>query len=362
MFDADKVYEYIYERKPVTLYCSSHHSTSSAAQVPITMNYRALGPTKLQISELGFGCGGVGGLFVRGAHREMVTAVERAIDLGINYFDTASIYGDGRSEANLGAVLQELDADVLVGTKVRLTTSELTHIQDAVMTSVATSLARLRVDRIDLIQLHNPIGRHRDAERGVIGVSDVPPVLDAFEKLQDSGQVEYFGINGLGDTDAVHRAIEMKRTQSIQVCYNLINPSARHTVPTTFPFQDYRRLIQKAAAIGAGVIVIRVLAGGALSGSPHRHPIAATTVTPIATSMKFSDDGTRAQAFQYLVDEGYTSNLVEAAIRFAISNPLLSTALVGFSSVAHLDAAARYVAEGTLPSNAVQRIVTTQTW
>ena len=79
----------------------------------------------MEFSEIGFGCGDVGGLMVRGEPADQVRAVARAMELGINYFDTASRYGGGRSETNLGRVLKELSADVFVGTKYSLS---LIHI------------------------------------------------------------------------------------------------------------------------------------------------------------------------------------------------------------------------------------------
>ena len=84
------------------------------------MEYRKLGRTGLEVSVVGFGCGNVGGLMIRGEHGDQVRAAARAMELGINYFDTASSYGNGQSEQNLGRVLNELSADVYVGTKVRL--------------------------------------------------------------------------------------------------------------------------------------------------------------------------------------------------------------------------------------------------
>ena len=85
-------------------------------------------------------------------------AVSRAIELGINYFDTAPLYGNGQSEVNLGAVLRELKADVLIGTKVRLTGEDMGRIGAAITRSVEGSLRRLGREAIDLIQLHNHIG------------------------------------------------------------------------------------------------------------------------------------------------------------------------------------------------------------
>src|SRR5688572_9542265 len=107
------------------------------------MDYRPLGRTGLRVSTLGFGCGNVGGLLVRGSPAERERAVARGIELGINYFDTASIYGDGLSEQHLGAALRALRADVLVGTKVRLTPGDLGEMAAAIARSTDESLRRL---------------------------------------------------------------------------------------------------------------------------------------------------------------------------------------------------------------------------
>ena len=73
-----------------------------------SVKYRTLGRTGLEVSEIGFGCGNVGGLMIRGSEQEQIEAVSRALELGINYFDTAPLYGNGQSETNLGKVLTEL--------------------------------------------------------------------------------------------------------------------------------------------------------------------------------------------------------------------------------------------------------------
>src|SRR3569623_2401032 len=89
------------------------------------MQMRGFGRTGLQVSVLGFGCGAVGGLRVRGAPADQERTVARALAAGINYFDTAVQYGDGESEKNLGRILRQLKpANVVVGTKVRLPPGE----------------------------------------------------------------------------------------------------------------------------------------------------------------------------------------------------------------------------------------------
>ena len=97
------------------------------------MKVNRFGDTELQVSELGFGCGAVGGLMVLGDHKEMMNAVEYAIDSGINYFDTARMYGDGLSEIHTGAILRELNkADLLIGTKVRIAGDEFEDINSLI--------------------------------------------------------------------------------------------------------------------------------------------------------------------------------------------------------------------------------------
>ncbi len=326
----------------------------------VNMRYHVLGKTGLKVSELGFGCGSVGGLLVRGNQEEMTRTVRRAIDLGINYFDTASMYGNGKSESNLGTVLQKLNADVTIGTKVRLSNAELNDIDKAITESVDRSLKRLRLDCIDLIQLHNPVGLSRDPLQSRVGFDDLGAVIEAFQSLKEHRRVRFYGINGLGDSDALIQTVETTGAQTIQTCYNLLNPTAAYSLSRSFPFQDFKRLIPRAQAKEMGIIAIRVLAGGALSGDERRHPNAAKSVSPIATGTSYSDDVARGKRFQFLVDEGYVTSLAEAAIRFATSNPYISTALIGISSIEQLEQAVEYASKGALAPNVLQEIENVQ--
>jgi aryl-alcohol dehydrogenase-like predicted oxidoreductase len=324
------------------------------------MDYRQLGRTGLEVSTLGFGCGAVGGLLVRGDRKEMQRAVARAVDLGITYFDTARSYGNGASETNLGVVLDELKPGVVIGTKVQLDAEDMQDIESAIIDSAEGSLKRLRRDRIDLFQLHNPIALQRRPERAWVGVDDLGPVVRAFQKLQQQGKLRYWGINGLGETEALHQVISNVPTDTIQSCFNLINPSAGLPMPAAFQHQDYRQLIDAAAAKQIGVIAIRVLAGGALSGSVDRHVNAASSVDPIASGQSLAEDVQLSRQFQFLVQEGYTGSLVEAAIRFVASKPEVSTLLVGISDLDQLEQAAAAVAKGPLPDEALGRL--NQVW
>ena len=322
------------------------------------MNYRPLGQSGLQVSTLGFGCGAIGGLLVRGDYPTMRQTVARAIELGVNYFDTAALYGNGQSEVNLGAVLRELGADVLVGTKARLTRpEELTQIEQTIIQSVEGSLRRLGREVIDLIQFHNSLGVERNLARSLVTPADLETVIRAFQKLQQQGKIRHWGITGLGETEPLQQVINSSNIASVQCCYNLLNPSAGMPVSADFPFQDYGRIVNTAAARKIGVIAIRVLAGGALSGVLERHPVAAREVNPSASSSAYTEDVARAQRLAWLIDEGHVTTLVEAAIRFVISSPAVSTALVGISTAEQLEQAVTYVNRGALPATVLARIV-----
>ena len=319
------------------------------------MQSRSLGKTGLTVSTLGFGCGNVGGLIIRGTPAERERAVARAMELGVNYFDTAPSYGDGESERNLGQVLKALKARVQVGTKFRLDPHDLHDIPGAVARSLDQSLKRLAMERVDLFQLHNRIESARGA--GALSLGDVlNEVVPAVQKLRQQGKVGFCGITALGETRALHQAIDSGPIDTAQVCYNLLNPSAGFSVPAGFPAQDFGGLLDRTRERRMGVIVIRVLAAGALSGVEARHPVAVPSVDPIATAPDYRTDVTRAQRLGALVREGHVENLIEASIRLAVSSDAVSTVLVGYSSLEHLEAAAAAVNRGPLPPAALQRL------
>ncbi|MGH7305438.1 MAG: aldo/keto reductase [Candidatus Rokuibacteriota bacterium] len=319
------------------------------------MESRSLGKTGLRVSTLGFGCGNVGGLIIRGTPAERERAVARAIELGVNYFDTAPSYGDGESERNIGQVLRTLKAPVYLGTKFRLDPPDLRDIPGAVARSLDASLKRLGMERVDLFQLHNRIEPARGA--GALSLGDVlGEVVPAVQKLRQQGKVGFCGITGLGETRALHQALDAGTIDTAQVCYNLLNPSAGAAVPAGFPAQDFGRLLDRARERRVGVIVIRALAAGALSGVEARHPVAVPSVDPIATAPDYRTDVARAQRLGALVQEGYVENLIEASIRLAVASEAVSTVLVGYSSLEHLEAAAAAVDRGPLPAAALERL------
>jgi aryl-alcohol dehydrogenase-like predicted oxidoreductase len=324
------------------------------------MEKRIFGRSGMRLSILGFGCGAVGGLMVRGDPADQERAVARALDAGVNYFDTAVQYGDGESEKNLGRVLKKLHpADVVVGTKVRLKSSEFARIGEAVTTSLEGSLQRLGREQVDIFHLHNAITSTGGGDSLTVR-QVLEEVVPAFDRLRRRGKTRFLGITAVGDTTALREVIDARVFDSAQVCYNMLNPSAATALPENYPAQDYGRLFGRTQAAGVGVVGIRVLAGGALSGSAERHPIASPPPQPIGSAASYDADLARARRLMPLVAAGFAASLAEAAIRFAISHPAMGTILVGMASPQQFEQALAAVQQGPLPPVALDRLAKLQ--
>src|SRR5882672_6717629 len=131
------------------------------------MEYRLLGRSDISVSVIGFGCGGNARLMTGEDETLRLSTLRRALEAGINYFDTAPVYGDGRSERNLGRDLRSLGANPVISTKVVLQTTDLGDPSSAVIRSVEQSLTRLGVDHIDILILHNRVFEASDGDFGI---------------------------------------------------------------------------------------------------------------------------------------------------------------------------------------------------
>jgi L-galactose dehydrogenase/L-glyceraldehyde 3-phosphate reductase len=324
------------------------------------METRSFGRSGLNVSVLGFGCGAVGGLMVKGTEAEQERAFARALDAGITYFDTAALYGDGLSEQNLGRVVRSLKPRTFVyGTKVRIQAAQKSDIRGAINASVEASLKRLGMERCDILHLHNQITTD-GAQSAVTAAQVINEVIPAFEKLQWEGKIGVAGLTATGDTSEIVKAIDTGAFESAQVSYNMLNPSAATTLPQNYPAQDYGRLFAHMQAKGTGVIGIRVLAGGALSGTDAREPNASPPPDPIGSATSFAADLARARRFTPLIDEGFAKTLAELATRFAISTPSIGTALMGIATLNQLEQAIAAAEKGPLPAAALKRIAEIQ--
>src|SRR6202012_79747 len=147
---------------------------------------------------------------------------------------------------------------------------------------------------------------------------------------------------------------------SAQVVYNMLNPSAAEALPKDYPAHDYGRLFDHTVKSGVGVVGIRVLAGGALSGSAERHRIASPPPEPIGSAMNYDADIERARRLMPLVKDGFAGSLTEAATRFALTHDAMGTILVGIATPEQFDGALAAVEKGPLPKAALQRLAELQ--
>jgi L-galactose dehydrogenase/L-glyceraldehyde 3-phosphate reductase len=282
----------------------------------------------------------------------------------VTYFDTAPSYGDGRSEENLGRALASLGeaGRAIVGTKVRLSPTELAEPDGAaaaIRRSLEQSLGRLGRERVDLLQLHNPI-RETAAQDdpGAIAVERVlGEITDGLQTLVREGKAGHVGFTGAGETEALQRVLERGRFETVQAYHNAINPSAVWPGASSGE-QDFDGLVGTAADHGVGVINIRVYAAGALAGDVARHPIAADVGgRPLVAGAGYGDDVARSSGPAGLAAELGLENALELGLRLALAAPGISTVLVGLSSLEHFQAALRWEARGPLPGSAVDRVV-----
>ena len=321
------------------------------------MQYRTVGKTGVKISEIGFGCGNNAVLMVKAPYDEQKKAVRHALDLGINFFDTAFAYGLGKSEENLGRILNDLGAEPVISTKIRLEADAVGDVRVATIRAVEAGLKRLNRPRVDFIQLHTRVTLERGAGKrfsltppDVLGANGV---IQGFKTMRDQGKVGYFGFSGLGDAAALHALVESGEFHGFQAYYNLLNPSAGQPVPQGFSALDYRLIIDRAAAKGMGAFVIRVLAGGALTSDPNAG--GGSSPEPLSPGSDYSLDVERAEKVRGALDVD-RKNLAQAAIRFGLMKTEISTVLVGFSNTAHIDQAVACSGAGGLSQDAMAKV------
>jgi aryl-alcohol dehydrogenase-like predicted oxidoreductase len=321
------------------------------------MQYRTLGKTGVKISEIGFGCGNNAVLMVKASYEEQLKAVRHALGLGINYFDTAFAYGLGKSEENLGRILKELGATAVVSTKIRLEADALSDVKAATVRAVEAGLARLQREHVDLIQLHTRVTFARGSgKRFSLTPKDVlgpKGVVEGFKAMRDRGKVGHFGFSGLGDPKALHELVDSGEFHSFQAYYNLLNPSAGERVPPGFSALDYGLIIDKAAAKGMGATVIRVLAAGALTSDPGAG--GGSSPEPLSPGSDYPLDLKRTEKVKVALGLS-GKELTQAAIRFGLMKPEVSTVLVGFSNTAHIDEAVACSGAAALSNEQMERI------
>lgn len=316
------------------------------------MKYRRLGRTGIDVSELVFGCGNVGGLLIRGTPDDMRTTVGRALDAGINWFDTAAAYGDGVSERSLGSLLQTFDDAPYVSTKLRLDIDCLDDAAGEVERRMAESLDRLDRPSVDLVQLHNPIARETGGRNAIAETELTRPggVIDALDRIRDQGLTRFIGMTGLGEGESCRRIAETGRFDTIQLYYNMLNPSAARTMPPRWTGQNFAGLLGACRGQDMGVIAIRIMAAGILASDVrHGRESMLTSDTDVASEER------KTRAVFDALGDGHGTR-AQAAIRFVLSNPDISAANIGVAEPAQFEESLGAIDLGPLPAEVLARL------
>ena len=313
------------------------------------MRFRMLGSTGLQVSEIGFGTGGTAGLMVAGSFEQQSEAVARAIELGVNYFDTAPDYGDGVSETNLGRVLRELGVRPLITTKVEVREADLADIAGHVERSLEASLLRLGLDYVDIVQIHNgPTAtatnlQGRDYRR--LGIEDyfaAGGAIEGLERIRRAGKTRHLGFICRGnDGESVKRLLDTGLFGMINLVHTLINPTAAIAKPAGLDVDaDFGQVIPYAREKGIGSAVYSPLVGGVLAdrfvAGEAPHPLSGAGRDPAAQSERRRQGLQQAEALSFL-SAGGDRSLAQAAVRFILMDEGVTTVLGGFSDTAQLE-------------------------
>lgn len=315
------------------------------------MRYRTFGRTGLQVSELVFGGGWVGGVLIHQDDGTKLATLRRAVEAGINWIDTAPAYGKGQSEQALGWLLKEIDGAPHLSTKVLLDTARLDDIPGQIERSLHESLKRLERESVDLLLLHNAI--EPTATAGAVTPAHVlraKGAADALERAREQRLTRHIGFTALGDAASCRQVIESGRFDAAQVYYNVLNPSAARGMPGRWAGHDFGGLIAACKAQGTAVMAIRVFAAGVLATDVrHGREVIITSATDVGMEER------RARAVSSALGSAYGTR-GQTALRFVLANPDVSCAIIGLAEPAHLEEALAGAALGPLPKQALDTL------
>ena len=301
-----------------------------------------------EVSSLTLGGGGTGQVWGQTSRQEAVATVKSAVDRGITFLDVAPTYGDGEAEEVIGEAFGgRLPAGVRVSSKCRLGNPPPGEVLAQLRTSLNESLARMKLERVDLFFLHNMIIADEDQARyaGTPRALFVDSVLPAFEQLREEGRIGAWGITGIGVPDVILETIGSDPPpQAIQVIANLLDsPGALQR------FDGPARPREIAAAAhrhGVGIMGIRAVQAGALTSGfdrqlPDDHPDMA--------------DYRRAEPFRELSRE-LGESPAALAHRYALSMEGIATVVLGVKNRTELRECVEAEARGPLDPELVSRI------
>ena len=315
------------------------------------MKLRTFGRTGIRVSEVIFGAGAVGGILVHKDDATKREALRRAFAGGVNWVDTAAQYGNGKSEESLGWLLPELGAKPYLSTKFQLDVENLKDVPGQIEERFKGNLARLKRSSVDVLQLHNRIGSKPGGR--VMTVEQIlgkDGVAEGMERLREKGLIRHMGITAIGEAPSVIEVIRSGRFDSAQVYYNLLNPSAARKMPKAWIGHDFNGVVEACRAHGVAVMAIRIFAAGVIATDERTGRESVLTAN---TSV--AEDERKTKAVFDAIGSGHGTR-GQVALRYVLSNPDVSAAIIGSAELHHVDEALQAAALGPLPKDVLARL------
>ena len=321
------------------------------------MKKNKLGRTGLDISQVILGGGWVGGLFIDPKYETMEKAIEFSIESGINWIDTAESYSDGQSEKNIGDLLSSLPGEnkLQVSSKVRLDPTSSETFESQLDRKLDNSLKRLKLDKLELYQLHNKITLEESDETLTSAqILKTNSVSEIMEKIKEDGRVDSIGFTALGDTVPIKDVVNRGSFDTVQIYYNLLNPTANFDDKGLWNDHDFSGLISDCQKQNMGIMGIRIFAAGLLA-TDIRHG----REIPVTHVIDTSEQEKRVKKIFELVGEAH-GNRAQFSLRYGLSTNNLHSVVLGLASLDHLENSIQAVEMGPLPKDVLEEILKLQ--
>jgi aryl-alcohol dehydrogenase-like predicted oxidoreductase len=284
------------------------------------MQYRELGRTGWKVSAISFGAWAIGGTWGNVQDEESLAALHRALDLGVNFFDTADVYGDGRSEQLLARLRKERSEHFYIATKVgrRLDPHiALGYTRQNLTAFVERSLKNLEVEALDLLQLHCPPTE----------VYYMPEAFDALDDLVKGGKLRYYGVS-VEKVEEALKAMEYPNVQSVQIIFNIFR---QRPLDLFFGEAERRRVgILARLPLSSGMLTGKMTSTSTFENDDHRHGNRKGEWFDRGETFSGLDYETGLQAvdeLRALLPEGMT--LTQMALRWILMFPAVTCAIPG---------------------------------
>ncbi|HEU4492848.1 MAG TPA: aldo/keto reductase [Rubrobacteraceae bacterium] len=285
------------------------------------MEYRKLGETGMRVSGISLGTWAFGSEWGEVSDEDSYAALNRALDLGVNFLDTADVYGDGRSERLIGRLLRDRsDDEVFVATKAGRRLDPHTpegYDHEHLSAFVERSLENLRVEALDLLQLHcPPTETYRQDE-----------TFEALDRLQEAGKIRNYGVS-VEKVEEARMALDYPGVKTVQIIFNIFR---QRPVEEFFPLAEERNIgILARVPLASGLLSGKMSAEREFSADDHRNfnrEGQAFDRGETFSGVNFETGLRAAEELKELVPEGYT--LAQLALRWILMHPAVSCAIPG---------------------------------